>query len=232
MGRAIHDWEMIADGDRIVAGISGGQDSLTLLGLLEALSRRAPVTFEVVPVYVDPGFDTRLPEKVAAYVEDRFGPIRVERTRHGLLAHSSENRENPCFLCSRLRRKKLFEIADEEGCRTVALGHNRDDLIETLLMNMFYSGRISTMKPKQSFFDGRLTIIRPLAYVEKKDIAKLARKLGLEGFDNPCPSAGNTRRATVRQLLETLCRNDAHVKGNLFRAMSSVKPDYLLKRTS
>ncbi|WP_232364043.1 tRNA lysidine(34) synthetase [Desulforapulum autotrophicum] len=231
LGKAVHDYGMISPGDRIVVGVSGGMDSLTLLRMLVDLKKKAPLDFHLVPVYVDPGFEPSFAGDLKAYVEFHLGPLMVERTDHGIVAHSDENQENPCFLCSRLRRKRLFEIARDQGCNTIALGHNKDDLIETLFINMFYSGAIGTMKPCQSFFDGTLEIIRPLAYVEKRRIVSLSESLGFPAFKNPCPSDGFTKRTAVRHMLEGLYAENPHIKGNIFKAMGRVKMDYLLKQT-
>ncbi len=230
-GRAIHDYAMINDGDRILVGVSGGRDSLTLLTLLDHLRKRAPVDFALVPVYVDPGFDIGFSKKLQAYMEKQFCPIHMVYTDHGVMAHSSENRKNPCFLCSRLRRKTLFETAKEKGCFKIALGHNKDDLIETLFMNILYAGRIGTMKPFQSFFKGAMSIIRPLAYVEKDEILKLSDRLKFPDFINPCPSAGTTKRDVVRSFLQNFYKGDNRIKGNIFNAMGRVETDYLLKQT-
>lgn len=159
-----------------------------------------------------------------------YRSLHVEYTDYGTLAHSGENRENPCFLCSRLRRKRLFELARDHGCRKVALGHNKDDLIETLFINIFYAGKIGTMKPKQSFFKGALDIIRPLSYVDAEDLRRLARIKDMPVFDNPCPSAGRTKREEVRQMLQDMYTHNNHIKGNIFRAMGNISRDYLLEK--
>ncbi len=229
MGKSISDWDMIADKDKIIVGLSGGKDSQTLLQVLFSLQKRAPVKFDIIPVHVDPGFKDSFVNELEDYVGKNFYPLRVEITDFGVRAHSKENRENPCFLCARLRRNRLFEIAKELGCKKIALGHNKDDIIETLFINMFYAGKIGTMKPRQSFFNGNLDIIRPLAYVEKKDIVAFAKKIGLPGFINNCPSANRTKRGEIRQMLENLYKQNNHIKGNIFRAMGNVASDYLLE---
>lgn len=230
LGKAIHDYGMIAPGDRILVGISGGLDSLTLLRLLVDLQKRAPLEFDLVPVYVDPGFKPSFANELKSFVDGYCQPMIVEITDHGVVSHSRENRENPCFLCSRLRRKRLFEIAKIQGCTKIALGHNKDDLIETLFINMFFAGTIGTMKPSQSFFNGELNIIRPLAYVEKRRIVSLSKLFNFPSFVNACPSDGFTKRTRVRELLEQLYKDNPHVKGNIFRSMGRVKMDYLLKQ--
>jgi len=229
VGRAIHDWNMILDKDRILVALSGGNDSQTLLQVLFFLQQKAPVKFDIIPVHVDPGFECSFVKELESYVETNFFPLRVEYTDYGVRAHAKENRENPCFFCARLRRNKLFEIAREQGCQKIALGHNKDDIIETLFINIFYAGKIGTMKPKQSFFNGSLDIIRPLAYVEKKDIVSFSKLSGFPEFVNNCPSADVTKRGEVRQMLENLYKHNRHIKGNIFRAMGNVASDYLLE---
>ncbi|MFH1155001.1 MAG: ATP-binding protein [Pseudomonadota bacterium] len=232
VGKAIQDYAMISHEDRILVGVSGGVDSLVLLEVLRDLREKAPLDFDLVPLHVDPGFENGFAQELSHHVSRVTGHLKVDYTRHGVLAHSLENRENPCFLCSRLRRKRFFQIARQEGCNKIALGHTKDDLIETLFINMCFAGRIGTMKPSQSFFNNRVSMIRPLAYVEKTDILKFARIRDLPEFINPCPSAGFTKRASVRGFLDLLYKENPNVKGNLFRAMGRVETDYLLKQSS
>jgi tRNA 2-thiocytidine biosynthesis protein TtcA len=156
MGKALHRHNMISDGDRIVVGVSGGADSLTLMFILMERLTRIPINYELFAVYIDPGFEGSFAEALEIYCKKIGFLLRVEHTDYGVLGHSPENRENPCFLCSRLRRKRLFEIADELGCNKLALGHNKDDIIETLFMNICYAGEISTMLPVQTFFQKKL----------------------------------------------------------------------------
>ena len=228
VGKAIHDWNMILENDRVLVGLSGGKDSQTLLKILFALQKKAPVKFEILSVHIDAGFKGSFAKELETYIKNNYGRIQIEYKEYGVLAHSQENRENPCFLCSQLRRKRLFEIAKELGCKKIALGHNKDDLIETLFINMCYSGKIGTMKPRQSFFKGALDIIRPLAYVEKQDIIRFCQLFEVPEFKNNCPSADRTKRSEIRNLLETLYKCNKHIKGNIFRSMSNIATDYLL----
>lgn len=228
VGKAISDWDMILDNEKILVGISGGKDSQVLLNILFSLKKKAPVDFEILPVHIDAGFDGSFAEELGRYIEDTYGCLKIEYKAYGVLAHSSENTENPCFLCSRLRRNRLFEMAKEEGCQKIALGHNKDDIIETLFLNMFYSGKMATMKPKQSFFKGTLDIIRPLSYIEKKDIARFAQFYGLPEFRNNCPSSDKTKRTEIRHMLEDLYKHNKNIKGNIFRSLRNIVPEYLL----
>jgi tRNA 2-thiocytidine biosynthesis protein TtcA len=227
-GRALVQYHMMDDGDRILVGVSGGKDSMALLWSLAERQRRSPVRYDIFPVYVDPGFEGGFAEALRAQCRDMGLDLRVAYTDFGLIAHSDQNRENPCFLCARLRRKRLFEIAQELDCRKVALGHNKDDIIETFFMNICYAGEVSTMIPAQSFFDGLITVIRPLAFVEEDLIRRFVRQQGLAVFHNPCPSANRTKRQEIKELLRRLYRSNPKVKGNVFRAMHHVKLDYLL----
>ena len=233
LGKAVNDWQMIENNDRILVGVSGGKDSLTLFHLLASLKKKAPVTFDIIPAYIDPGFDNSFVKKLDCYINERYKEahlgLLVEQTDYGHLAHSDENRANPCFLCSRLRRKRLFELAREHDCKKLALGHNKDDLIETLFINIFYAGKIGTMKPNQSFFGGSFDIIRPLSYVEKHEINQFAKVCDLPEFVNTCPSAGHTKRQEVADMLERMYRHNKHIKGNIFRAMGNIASDYLLE---
>jgi len=233
-GKAVHDWGMIKDKDRILVGISGGRDSLTLLQILFIQEKIAPVKFDIVPVHIDPGFEGSFAKDLEKYVLEKykgqhFKPLQVEYTDYGPRAHSKAERENPCFLCARMRRTRLFEIAEEQGCKKIALGHNKDDIIETLFINMFYAGKIAAMKPRQSFFSGAIDIIRPLSYVEKKDIILFSNMQKTPVFVNNCPSANSTKRSEIRSMLESLYITNKNIKGNIFRAMGNIASDYLLE---
>jgi tRNA 2-thiocytidine biosynthesis protein TtcA len=229
VGKAIHDYDMIRDRDRVLVGLSGGSDSLTLLWLLAERRRRVPIAYHLEAAYIDPGFGGGAAEALRPFCERLGVALRTEVTDFGVISHGPLNRENPCFLCARLRRKRLFEMAAELGCRTLALGHNRDDVIETLFLNICYSGEISTMRPAQDLFDGRFRVIRPMAYADGHLIRRFVREWDLPVTVNPCPSAARSRRAAIKGLLEQLYRSNPKIKGNIFRAMRHVKPEYLLK---
>jgi len=236
IGKALHDWDMIVGNDRILVGVSGGKDSLALLHFLASFKKKAPISFEIIPVHIDPGFERGVASGLKAYIDGlsrgEYRNMYVEYTDYGTRAHSGQLRENPCFTCSRLRRKRFFELAGEHQCTKIALGHNKDDLIETLFMNIFYAGKIGTMKPRQSFFDGTLDIIRPLSYVEENDLVRFSRMMDMPKFINPCPSAGETKRGEIRKMLEEMYRQNKHIKGNVFRAMGNIARDYLLEKQS
>ena len=229
VGRALAKYQMVDADDRILVGVSGGKDSTALLYTLAERQGRSPIPYSLFPVYIDPGFEGGFADDLKAQCRTMGLALQVEQTDHGPLAHSTANRENPCFLCARLRRKRLFEIAHALGCRKIALAHNKDDIIETFFMNICYAGEVSTMVPAQPFFKGLFTVVRPLAFVEEDIIRRFVRHQGFTVFANPCPSAGRTKRAQIKQLLSQLYRSNPKVKGNIFRAMHHVKPEYLLK---
>lgn len=228
IGQAHHQYDMITDGDKICVGVSGGKDSLTLLWFLSERLSRIPLTYTLSPCYIDPGFDNSFARELARFCRKNGWDLRVEYTDYGVLAHSHKNRENPCFLCSRLRRKRLFEVSAELGCNKLALGHNKDDIIESLFLNMCYSGEISTMKPFMPMFGGEITIIRPLAFVEENNTRRFAADKNFPVFENPCPSAKTSKRKEIKDLLEKLYRGNKKVKGNLFRSLSNVRTEYML----
>jgi tRNA 2-thiocytidine biosynthesis protein TtcA len=230
MGKAIHRYGLIQEGDRILVGVSGGKDSLTLVHLLHERSKRVPIHYELMPVYIDLGFDSGRADILRNFFESKGLPYHIESTDIGRRANSAENRENPCFLCSWERRKCLFHLAHRFKCNKIALGHHQDDIIETLLLNIFYSAEISTMLPLQTLFKGKITLIRPLALLEEKKIERFAQEMKLPFGSSGCPSSGKTKRKVVKDLIETLSKRDRRVKGNIFRALSNVKLDYLLRK--
>lgn len=229
--KAVMDYRMLEAGDRVLVGVSGGMDSLALLDLLNSPMVHITSDFSLLAVHIDMGFD----EKYEGHhiLEDflKAGGYEyvLEKSDIGPLSHSDYNRKNPCFLCSRLRRKRLFEIAADHGCNKVTLAHHKDDIIETLLINIFYGREISTMVPNQSIFGGKLHIIRPLAYIKEDLVKKYGKQRGLPEIENLCPTSRISKRAIIKQLLGELEKDNKNVRENIFKAMKHVKPDYLLK---
>jgi tRNA 2-thiocytidine biosynthesis protein TtcA len=223
------DYDMIEPGDRILVGVSGGTDSMVLLDLLRTPKYLISGDYTVTAVHIDLGFEGSGEDvaQLEATLAKTGCDYIIDRTDIGPLAHSEVNRKNPCFLCSRLRRRRIFEIADARGCNKIALAHHRDDMIETMLLNMFYSREISTMMPKQQIFGGTLHIIRPLAYIREELIKKFARERQLPVVGNRCPTSGNSRRRYIKELLNALEKDNRLIRDNLFRAMKNVKKDYM-----
>ena len=229
--KAVMDYRMIEAGDRVLVGVSGGADSLALLDLLNSPMIFVP-PFSLLAVNIDLGFDPayegyRLLEND---LKENGYPYVMEKTDFGPLSHSEFNKKNPCFLCSRLRRKRMFEIAAERGCNKIAFAHHRDDIIETLLINMFYAREISTMMPNQEIFSGRLHIIRPLAYLREDLVKKYAKQRRFPIIENRCPTSKSSRRLYIKNLLNDLEKDNKDIRDNIFKSMSHVKMDYLLTK--
>jgi tRNA 2-thiocytidine biosynthesis protein TtcA len=227
-GKAIHSRQMIAEGDHIMVAVSGGKDSLSLLWLLRERIRRVPIDYRITAVHVDPGFGAGSGERMKAFFESEGFVNRIMKSDIGPRAHGPANRENPCFMCSRLRRKILFELSDKLNCNKIAFGHHKDDLIETFFLNVFYGASISTMKPVQELFDGRLTVIRPLYMINEEMIKKYATLMDWPGIELGCPTAGTSKREAIKNMLKGFYRTNRKIRGNIFHALQNVNPDYLL----
>ena len=227
-GKAIHTRQMIMDGDHVMVAVSGGRDSLSLLWLLRERIKRVPIQYKITAVHIDPGFGANSANQMKSFFSSYGFESRIIRSNIGPEAHGPENRENPCFLCSRLRRKALFELAAELHCNRLAFGHNKDDLIETFFLNIFYGASISTMMPVQEFFRGRMIVIRPFYMVDTGLIRRYAKSMGWPEINLGCPTAGTSKREVVRDMLNRFYRTNKKIKGNIFHALHNVRPEYLL----
>ncbi len=229
IGRAMHDYKMLADQDLVLVAVSGGIDSLVLLNILKNWQLKAPIKYELLAVHLDMGFGKAEPKLIAGQL-DRLGvDYLLETTDIGAKALAEDNGRGGCFHCTRRRRKRLFEIAEEKNFTKIALGHHKEDIIETFFINMMYGGNLSTMVPRQDLFGGKLALIRPMAYLEKKAIRQAGADWGVEPVANPCPLSDKSKRQEVRKLLESIYREDEAVKSTIFSALANLKPDYLLK---
>lgn len=228
IGQAMHDYSMFEDGDRVLIAVSGGVDSLVLVCLLHLWRKKAPITFHLQALHIDHGFwknmDGGVPPDVSVGEQLRKYAIELSVEREW----EEKEQERTCYLCSRNRRSQLFDFAAAHGYNKIALGHHKDDLIETFMINAIYSGNISTMRPKQDLFKGSLSLVRPMAYLEKKDVVDLVSLFTLHPVENGCPLSENTRRETVRTMLENLYQSEPGAKTSLFAALSNVRTDYLL----
>lgn len=228
IGQAMCDYSMLKDGDNVLVAVSGGIDSLVLLWVLQYWQKKAPVSYELHAVHIDMDIwtvDMKEPSPVQA-LEKQMRIIGMDLHVEKSLPLTQELRT--CFSCSKLRRKQLFDLASRLKCNKIAFGHHKDDLLETLFLNMLYSGNISTMVPKQKLFAGRLSVIRPLAYIEKLEVEEIAENVGLTPVSNLCPLAGDTRREQVQEMLQNIYDQIPGAKASLFASMKNVREGYML----
>ena len=229
VGKAIEDYAMIAEGDKVMVCLSGGKDSYTLLDILLSLQRSAPVSFELVAVNLDqkqPGFPEQvLPE----YLQALGVPFHIiEQDTYSVVKRVIPEGKTMCGLCSRLRRGALYRWAAENGVTKVALGHHRDDIVETMFLNLFFGGRLKAMPPKLQSEDGRHIVIRPLAYVPERDIERYARARQFPII--PCTLCGsqeNAQRRQIKQMLQAWEREYPGRTESIFSALRSVEPSHL-----
>ena len=230
--RAVRDFDLIGEGDNILVAVSGGKDSYTLLHLLQRLRERAPVRFELLAVNLDqgqPGFPAHVIEEHLRTVGVPYRMLRQDT--YAIVKRLVPEGKTTCPVCSRLRRGILYNTAIELGCNKIALGHHRDDLIETLLLSALYAGALKSMPPKLRSDDGRNLVIRPMCYAAEEDIAAFAAALRFPLVPcDLCGSQPNLRRRRVKALLAELTAEHPAVKGNLLNALGKVVPTHLLDR--
>src|SRR5579859_1017797 len=231
-GQAIADYNMIEDGDRVMVCLSGGKDSYTLLTLLRQLQAKAPVKFELVAVHLDqkqPGYD---PDVLPNYLRSVEMPFQIlEQDTYSVVKRVVPEGKTMCGLCSRLRRGSLYSFAEREGFTKIALGHHRDDIVETLFLNMFYHATLKAMPPKLLSDDAKHVVIRPLAYCRESDIAEYAEQQGFPIMPcNLCGSQETLQRKAIKQMLHDWERKTPGRTENVFRALTSIAPSQLADR--
>lgn len=230
VGEAIGDFGMIADGDKVMVCISGGKDSYTLLDILLKLRERAPISFEIVAVNLDQKQPNFPAEILPNYLKQLNVPFRIEeQDTYSIVKRVIPEGKTTCGLCSRLRRGILYRVADELGATKIALGHHRDDILETLLLNMFFAGKLKGMPPKLRSDDGRHIVIRPLAYVPEKLIERYATSMSFPIIPcDLCGSQPNLQRAAMKKLLRDWEKQFPGRVENIFRSMHQIVPSHLM----
>ena len=225
VGKAINTYDLIREGDRIAVALSGGKDSMVMLETLALRKKHLPIDYSLTAIHVDIVEIPYLADN--DILADLCAKLDVPLIHKTLSIDIENSKESICFLCSRARRKELFETALDRGCRKIALGHHMEDALETLLLNMTYNGAISSMPPKLSMFNGDIEIIRPLIQLTERDIQYYARVRNFMGELSKCPHAEDTKRHDIKKIINELQSLHKHAKQSMFKSMSNIHEQYL-----
>ena len=234
VGKAIGDFDLIAEGDRIAIGLSGGKDSYTLLHILEALRKKAPVKFELVAINIDSGFPGYRKNLIKEYLQQqRFNYVMAATNSYRIIEEKLRPGASYCAFCARLRRGALYTQADKLNCNKIALGHHLDDFIETLLLNQFYSGALAAMSARLRAGNGKHTVIRPLVYVEETEIQQYSHLQEFPIVHCSCPVVGmdEQKRQQMKQLVKKLARDIPEIRNSMISAIGNVQPRHLLDQS-
>jgi tRNA 2-thiocytidine biosynthesis protein TtcA len=225
IGRAIMDYKMLSEGDKVAVAVSGGEDSMTLLRILLERKKFVPIKYDVIAIHIDSGY----PKSISKKLKEYFQKIGVEYHIEKIDAlKKTKKKDINCFWCSWNKRKALFEASERLKCTKIALGHHKDDIAQTILLNLFFQGEISAMSPKQELFKGKITLIRPLAYVEEFMIKRFAREEKIPHDTCACPNSITSNRVLMGQIIAKLEKVCPEVKTNIFRSLKRIKKEYLL----
>lgn len=226
MRKAIEDYNMIEENDKIAVCLSGGKDSITLLYALKALQRFYPKKFDLIAISINPGFeafDVELLEKTCNNIDV---PLFMENSHAKEIVFDIRKEKNPCSLCANLRRGVINSIAIREKCNKIALGHNQDDVLETFLLNLFYTGNIGTFSPVSYMDRSGITLIRPLIYTPEKETKRFVKKNNLEVMKKCCPMDGTSKREDMKQFIFNMQKNIPMIRANLFGTITRHLPDW------
>ncbi len=224
-GKLMLETKMIYPGARVGIALSGGVDSWLLTQALLFRQKIVPFPFEIILLHVNPGFEPQNHQPLIHWLKKNPVPAHIQSTDIGIKAHQPENKKSSCFLCSWNRRKILFELCRKYSLTHLAFGHNAEDLAVTFFMNMIQTAKVEGLSARESFFEGRLTIIRPLLLIEKKYIRNAARKWSLPVWDNPCPSAKKCKRAEIEEAFHHLTHEKIKIRQNILNALKKWQVD-------
>jgi len=231
--KAIKDFDLIEDGDKIAVGVSGGKDSLLLCKLFQELAKDRTKNFELKFISMNPGFESMDVDQFKKNLEELEIPCELFDSNVWKVAFEQDP-ENPCFLCAKMRRGVLYKKVEELGYNKLALGHHFDDVIETTMINMFYAGTVKTMLPKINSTSGKLSLIRPMVYIKESEIINFTKRNGIKPMSCGCPVESektDSKRLELKKLLETLEITNPNIKQSIFNSMRNINLDYVLGYT-
>ena len=230
MRKAIEEYKMIDEGDKIAVCLSGGKDSITMLHAFKNLQIFYPKKFDIIAVSVNPGFeffDTRFLEDICNKIDV---PLFIEKSNAKEIVFDIRKEKNPCSLCANLRRGVINSIANREGCNKIALGHNQDDVLETFLLNLLYAGNIGTFSPVSYMDRSKVTLIRPLVYTPEKEIKRYVKRNEISVMAKVCPMDGTSKREDMKNLIFSLSKNIPMIRANLFGAIQRNLEDWKIDK--
>ncbi len=231
--KAVKEFNLVEDGDKIAVGVSGGKDSLLLAKLFQELKKDKSKNFEVVFISMNPGFQNEDLDQFKQNLKDLEIECDIFESDVWQIAFEQDP-ENPCFLCAKMRRGVLYNKVEELGCNKMALGHHFDDMIETVLINMFYAGTIKTMLPKVPSTSGKMELIRPLMYIKEEDIINYTRRNGIKAMACGCPIDGKkepSKRREIKNLIGQISEKDPNMKQRIFNSVRNINLDYVFAYT-
>lgn len=226
MRKAIEEYKMIEEGDKIAVCLSGGKDSITMLHAFKNLQIFYPKKFDIIAISVNPGFeffDTSFLEDICNKIDV---PLFIEKSNAKEIVFDIRKEKNPCSLCANLRRGVINSIANREGCNKIALGHNQDDVLETFLLNLLYAGNIGTFSPVSYMDRSKITLIRPLVYTPEKEIKRYVKRNEISVMAKVCPMDGTSKREDMKNLIFSLSKNIPMIRANLFGAIQRNLEDW------
>lgn len=226
MRKAIEDYNMIEEGDKIGVALSGGKDSISMLMGFKAIQRFYPKKFELIAISINPGFDFFDKDFLEKTCKEIGVPLFIEDTNIKEIVFDVRQEKNPCSLCANFRRGALNSVAIREGCNKIALGHNEDDVLETFLLNLLYTGSINTFSPVSYMDRSKITLIRPLIYAPEKNIKAFIKRNNIEIMNKVCPMDGVSKREDMKKMINDLRIDIPHIRANLYGAIKRNMPDW------